>query len=314
MVSIRVRKNLLSLLVVGILAGVVPGYVKAQNCGCAANLCCSQYGYCGTGDAYCGVGCKGGPCYSSAQNCGCAANQCCSQYGYCGTGDAYCGQGCKGGPCYSSPSPPSTNGISVSDIVTDDFFNAILNQATGDCPGKSFYTRTAFLDALNAYSQFGQDGSPDDSKREIAAFFAHVTHETGSFCYIDEINGASNNYCDASNTQYPCNPSQQYYGRGPLQLTWNYNYGAAGNSNGFDGLNSPGTVGTDPIISFKTALWFWMNNVHQVLSQGFGATIRAINGAVECNGGNPAAVQSRIQYYTQYCNQFGVATSDNLSC
>ncbi|KAB1213081.1 Chitinase 5 [Morella rubra] len=139
----------------------------------------------------------------------------------------------------------------------------------------------------------------DMSKRLFSQF--------GAFCYINEINGASNNYCDASNTQYPCNPSQQYYGRRPLQLTWNYNYGAAESSNGFDGLNSLGTVGTDPIISFKTALWFWMNNVHQVVIQEFGATIRAINGAVECNGGNSAAVQSRIQYYTQYCNQFGVA-------
>ncbi|KAB1213074.1 Chitinase 4 [Morella rubra] len=151
-----------------------------------------------------------------------------------------------------------------------------------------------------------------EAPHEIAVFFAHVTHETGSFCYIEEINGASHNYCDASNTQYPCNPSQQYYGRGPLQLTWNYNYGAAGNIIGFDGLNSPETMATDPLISFKTTLWFWMNNVPQVVSQG--SAIRAINGAVECNGGNFAAVQSRIQYYTQYWNQFGVATGVNLSC
>ena len=26
----------------------------------------------------------------------CTASQCCSQYGYCGTGDAWCGAGCKG--------------------------------------------------------------------------------------------------------------------------------------------------------------------------------------------------------------------------
>ncbi|KAB1202581.1 Endochitinase PR4 [Morella rubra] len=274
MAAINMKRSLLTIVLVGILAAVFPTNVMGQNCGCAANLCCSQFGYCGTSNDYCGAGCREGPCTSSSP-----------------TGDD-----------------------SVADIVTDSFFNGILNQASGDCPGKSFYTRAAFLNALNSYSQFGQDGSADASKREIAAFFAHVTHETGSFCYIEEINGASQNYCDSSNTQYPCNPNQKYYGRGPLQLTWNYNYGAAGNSIGFDGLNSPGTVASDPVISFKTALWFWMNNVHQVISQGFGATIRAINGAVECNGGNSAAVQSRIQYYTQYCNQFGVAPGDNLSC
>ena len=71
-----------------------------------------------------------------------------------------------------------------------------------------------------------------------------------------------------------------YYGRGPIQLSWNYNYGPAGSSIGFDGLNNPETVATDPIISFRAALWFWMNNVHSIIlsGQGFGATIRAING------------------------------------
>ncbi|PWC22039.1 hypothetical protein EH206_04700 [Brenneria nigrifluens DSM 30175 = ATCC 13028] len=34
----------------------------AQVCGCAADLCCSQYGYCGTGEDYCGTGCQSGPC------------------------------------------------------------------------------------------------------------------------------------------------------------------------------------------------------------------------------------------------------------
>lgn len=116
------------------------------------------------------------------------------------------------------------------------------------------------------------------------------------FCYIEEINGSSHNYCDASNSIYPCNPNQQYYGRGPLQLKWNYNYGATGSSIGFDGLNSLGIVATDPVISFKTALWFWMINIHQVVSQGFGTTIRAINGEVECNGTTAYSplIQSRI--------------------
>ncbi|PRP74863.1 putative glucan 1,3-beta-glucosidase [Planoprotostelium fungivorum] len=34
----------------------------AQNCGCGGSECCSQYGYCGTGNDYCGTGCQ--------QNCG----------------------------------------------------------------------------------------------------------------------------------------------------------------------------------------------------------------------------------------------------
>ncbi|XVF29502.1 hypothetical protein REPUB_Repub15cG0126500 [Reevesia pubescens] len=246
-----------------------------------------------------------------AQNCGCEEGLCCSRWGYCGTGDDYCGTGCQQGPC--NP-PPTLNNVSVADIVTPQFFNGILDVAEDSCEGKNFYSRSAFLEALNPYPQFGRMGSVDDSRREIAAFFGHVTHETGHFCYIEEINGATRDYCDETNTQYPCNPDKGYYGRGPIQLSWNFNYGPAGVSIGFDGLNSPETVATDPVISFKTALWYWVNSVQPVIGQGFGATIRAINGALECDGGNPATVQSRIEYYTDYCNQLGVDPGPNLTC
>ncbi|XP_043720242.1 endochitinase EP3-like isoform X2 [Telopea speciosissima] len=206
------------------------------------------------------------------------------------------------------------NGVVVGDIVTQDFFNGIINQADSSCAGKSFYTRDAFLEATNSYTSFGTTGTTDDSKREIAAFFAHVTHETGHFCYIEEIDGASKNYCQES-TQYPCTSGKGYYGCGPLQLSWNYNYGAAGNSIGFDGLNSPETVANDVAISFKTGLWFWMNGCHSIITsgQGFGATIKSINSR-ECNGGDTAAVQARVQYYQDYCNQFSVSPGDNLTC
>ncbi|KAM4094213.1 hypothetical protein ACB094_06G179000 [Castanea mollissima] len=166
MVALSVKKNLLILVLVGILAGFVPGYVKGQNCGCAANLCCSQYGYCGTGYDYSGPGCKEGPCTSG------------------------------------SPTTRTTNGGSVPDV-------------DANCAGKNFYTRAGFLDVLNSYNQFENLGSADNSKREIAVFFAHVTHETGHFCYIEEINGASQDYCDETITQYPCNPNKKYFGRGP---------------------------------------------------------------------------------------------------
>ncbi|XP_030532682.1 endochitinase EP3-like [Rhodamnia argentea] len=254
----------------------------------------------------------------TAQNCGCAAGLCCSRYGYCGTGRDYCGPGCQAGPCDPAAAPPATNTVVVGNIVTDAFFNGILNQAAASCAGKSFYSRKAFLDAISSFQRFGRVGSVDDSKREIAAFFAHVTHETGRFCYIEEIGGRTDpkkTYCDPNVPQYPCKPGKKYFGRGPFQITWNYNYGAAGQSLGFDGLNSPETVANNPVIAFKTALWFWTRNNMQskLLSQGFAATIRAINGG-ECNGGNSAAVRARVAYYTNYCKKFGVTPGRNLYC
>ena len=69
--------------------------------------------------------------------------------------------------------------MSVADEVTEAFFDGIIDQADSGCAGKNFYTRSAFIDALDSYSEFGTEGSDDNSLREIAAFFAHVTHETG---------------------------------------------------------------------------------------------------------------------------------------
>ncbi|TXG72735.1 hypothetical protein EZV62_001314 [Acer yangbiense] len=241
-----------------------------------------------------------------SQNCNCAPNLCCSQYGYCGSTEEFCGFGCKEGPC-------KTSDVSVASLVTQDFLDGIKSQATGgDCVGKSFYTRDAFLNALGSYSQFGTTGSSDDSKREIAAFFAHVTHETGYLCFVEEKE-KTNPYCEG-NTEFPCVPGKFYYGRGPIQLTGNVNYGAAGRAIKFDGLNSPETVANDPLISFKTALWFWMTNVHSVVNQGFGATIQRINGPAECGGQKPDLVEARIQLYTKYCQKFGVSPGQNLSC
>lgn len=249
---------------------------------------------------------------AAAQNCGCTADQCCSKWGFCGTGKDYCGTGCRSGPC----DVPATNNVSVASIVTPAFFSALTAQAADGCAGKGFYTRDAFLSAVGGYPAFGRTGSDDDSKREIAAFFGNANHETIKFCYIEEIDGPSKDYCDRNNTEWPCVQGKGYYGRGPLQISWNYNYGPAGKSIGFDGLNDPDAVARSPVVAFQSALWYWMNNVHGPITsgQGFGATIRAINGAVECDGKNTNAVNNRVAYYKQFCQQFGVDPGTNLTC
>ncbi|KAI4963654.1 hypothetical protein ZWY2020_011246 [Hordeum vulgare] len=145
----------------------------------------------------------------AAQKCGCRANECCSRYGYCGTTDAYCGDGCKSGPCSGSGGGGGGggggSGVSVQGVVTKAFFNGIKSRAGNGCAGKSFYTRRSFLAGARANPNFGKGRTTDDAKREIAAFFAHVTHETGHMCYIEEIGGARQNYCDdRSHPEWPC--------------------------------------------------------------------------------------------------------------
>ncbi|CAH2058163.1 unnamed protein product [Thlaspi arvense] len=242
-----------------------------------------------------------------SQNCNCAPNLCCSQFGYCGTTMDYCGRTCRSGPCRGSGT--STSAVSVGTIVTEGFFNGIINQAGSGCAGKRFYTRDSFINATRTFPNFANSVT----RRELATLFAHFTYETGHFCYIEEINGASSNFCDRNNKQYPCTPGKNYYGRGPVLLSWNFNYGPCGQSLGLDLLRQPELVSSNPIVSFRTALWFWMQSVRPVLNQGFGATIRAFN-RLECDGGNSRAVNARIGYYSDYCRQLGVDPGTNITC
>ncbi|NEE33285.1 chitinase, partial [Streptomyces sp. SID7982] len=71
---------------------------------------------------------------------------------------------------------------------------------------------------------------------------------------------------------------------------------------GIDLLNNPYLVEQNAAIAWKTGLWYWNTQTgpgtmtgHNAIvnNAGFGETIRSINGAIECNGGNPAQVQSR---------------------
>ncbi|KAI3860666.1 hypothetical protein MKX03_025572 [Papaver bracteatum] len=50
--------------VIGVLVGFLTQSIAGQNCGCATDQCCSQFGYCGTSSHYCGLGCRSGPCSS----------------------------------------------------------------------------------------------------------------------------------------------------------------------------------------------------------------------------------------------------------
>ncbi|CAN0926545.1 Chitinase 4 [Linum grandiflorum] len=197
----------------------------------------------------------------------------------------------------------------VSNVISPAFFHGIMDQTSSSCKGRAFYTRQSFLTAARSYHHFAKLASVDDSKREIAAFLAHVTHQTGHLCYVEQQ--TSQTYCNSS--MRPCAPGKMYYSRGPLQLTWNYNYEACGWANRFDGLNNPDIVGRSPVVAWKTALWIWMRSVRPVLDQGFGATIRRLSDP-DCNGGNPANVEARVSYYLDYCKHFGVTPGPNLSC
>ncbi|HSC85841.1 MAG TPA: chitinase [Polyangiaceae bacterium] len=198
----------------------------------------------------------------------------------------------------------------VGQLISKAQFNAIVGAS-------SSYTYEGFLASAAAFPAFAGDADLTWAKREIAMFLANAKWETGSFQFVKEQNPGT--YCDAGRS-YGCPAgASNYYGRGALQLSWNYNYYACGQYLGIDLLNNPNLAETDPALLWETAMWFWMNpgvggSPHTVFKSGLGETIRSING-LECNGGRPDAVQGRIDHYNSALGALGVdAGGTNGGC
>ncbi|WP_063729110.1 glycoside hydrolase family 19 protein [Streptomyces sp. RTd22] len=203
-------------------------------------------------------------------------------------------------------------------VVSEAQFNQMFPNRNG------FYSYQGLTAALGAYPGFANTGSDTVKRQEAAAFLANVSHETGGLVHIVEQNQANYpHYCDW-NRPYGCPAGQAaYYGRGPIQLSWNFNYKAAGDALGIDLLNNPWLVQNDSAVSWKTALWYWNTQTgpgtmtpHNAMvnQRGFGETIRSINGSLECNGANPGQVQSRIDAYQRFAQIIGTTPGSNLSC
>ncbi|KAM7487957.1 hypothetical protein LguiB_025441 [Lonicera macranthoides] len=234
--------------------------------------------------------------------------------------------------------------LNISKEVFDTIFTHKDDTA---CPANGFYSYSSFIKAAKSFPTFGNTGNSTIRRREVAAFLAQISHETTGgwatapdgpyawgLCFKEEINPQSN-YCDSTNKKWPCYPGKSYHGRGPIQLSWNYNYGAAGKALGFNGLKHPEIVSNKSVVAFKTALWFWMTkqkpkpSCHQVMTgkykpskadieanrtAGYGLVTNIINGGLECGKPNNNQVNDRIGYFKRYANLFHVDTGSYLDC
>jgi len=220
---------------------------------------------------------------------------------------------CNGGGT-TTPPPPGSGSFPVSEAQFQQMFPNRI----------PFYSYAGLIDAIKKYPAFTTTGSDTVKKQEAAAFLANVNHESGGLVYVEEINQANwPLYCDRSQS-YGCPAGQNaYHGRGPIQLSWNFNYKAAGDALGIDLLNNPDRVKNETSVAYQTAVWYWMTQrgpgtmtPHDAMvnSRGFGETIRSINGSLECNGGNPAQVQSRVDAYNRFASILGVSPGGNLYC
>jgi basic endochitinase B len=226
----------------------------------------------------------------------------------------------------------------------------------GTCPepprDAGFYTYDAFIAAAGAFPDFGTTGDAETRKRELVAFLAQTLHLTTGggtsspggpyawgYCYKEQLDQRGD-YCQPSN-RWPCAADKRYYGRGPIQLTWNDNYGRAGEGIGGSGggrldlLNHPELVANDTLISFETAIWFWMTpqspkpSCHDVMTghwrpsaadvaagrlPGYGVTTNIINGN-QCGPGSSHYLDDNaVGFYKHFCDKLGMSYGENLDC
>ncbi|CAL4928884.1 unnamed protein product [Urochloa decumbens] len=218
-------------------------------------------------------------------------------------------------------------------IITSQMFESMLShRGDGNCEG-AFYTYDAFTQAAAKYPAFGTTGDDETRRRELAAFFGQTSHETTGGWATAPDGQFAWGYCRVKE-QTPTDPL--YYGRGPIQLTHDYNYKLAGQALMLDLLGDPDLVSSNPVVSFETAIWFWMTpqgakpSCHDVITNnwtpsaddssagrmpGYGLLTNIINGGVECGKGQPTdGDNDRVGFYNRYCQMLEVAEGGNLSC
>ncbi|KAM7529535.1 hypothetical protein LguiB_032945 [Lonicera macranthoides] len=95
-----------------------------------------------------------------------------------------------------------------------------------------------------------------------------------------------------------------------------------------DLINNPDLVATDPTISFKTAIWFWMTPQankplsHNVITGRWNPSaadrsagrLPGYGGGLECGKDLNDRVVSRVGFYKRYCDILGVSYGNNLDC
>ncbi len=204
----------------------------------------------------------------------------------------------------STTPPPTTTGF--SSILSESQFNSMFPNRN------SFYTYAGLSAAVSTLPGFATTGDTATRKREVAALLANAAHETTGLIFITEI--ARPVLCGGG--ACGCASGQSYYGRGPLQLSWSFNYCSAGQALGLNLIGDPGLLERDRVATWKGSLWFWMRSTGagsrtchdaMVSGAGFGETIRTINGSLECNGANPGSVQDRVNAYLRFVQILGVS-------
>lgn len=129
---------------------------------------------------------------------------------------------------------------------------------------------------------------------ELAAFLAQVSHETGGFRWSRELGkGRGMGYSGGD----------QYYGRGYIQVTHDYNYRDLGKKLGLNLLKNPDLL-LRPDVASKAEVMWWMDNVrpkvknwNDVFQVSAAVNYPAASSSSEING-----YEDRVQRFNYYAS------------
>jgi uncharacterized repeat protein (TIGR02543 family) len=207
----------------------------------------------------------------------------------------------------------------------------------------------ALFEEIVDYGSFLGDGDANTQKKELAAFLANLSHEStgGGYAattrewglFFNQESGLTDDtvgwYTTSelepnqaiAHANFPPNATKSYHGRGPIQLSWNYNYGLFSSILYGDKqvlLDDPNAVCRvgNGWLAFASAIWFWMTpqglkpSCHDVMTGvykpnaqdveagrtidtlGIAWTIVIINGYYEADKGREGgSVGDRILFY-----------------
>jgi hypothetical protein len=241
----------------------------------------------------------------------------------------------------TSPPTQSPSDTETCSGLTEDMFQVMAPNA------KQPYSYTGFCNAVASWNenQSTKDVKIFEGEKkivELAAFFGHVLHESAALTAVREITVCgdfatvndkgfckpvgytggeySADYCDPTKG-CPCNSkvsesgekpgfiesNKMFYGRGPIQLSWSYNYKDLQDKGylpqGVDVCANPDVIATNAEYTWISVFYFWATNkVAEVVvpEQGegdWGSALQIINSR-ECKADAPKGpLQQRLNYY-----------------
>ena len=265
--------------------------------------------------------------------------------------------------CSDSDNSSNSNSLFVNFNVLDDYlseadFNELFPHANerpssisdADPNLYSYNNMKNGLDLKEEFSVFMSEGDDIVKRLELAAILANWAQETtggwdtapGGYtswglCFHEEDGARSSLehcYFNRNNNYQPTKEPETgapcFFGRGPIQLSWNANYGAFSESLYGDMLvllDNPDEILRDGALAFASGYWFWTTyrgspyilnkTCHEVMveegAQGFGKVINIVNGGIECNKELPPLsdtygkkIRNRADHFHYFATYLGV--------